>query len=62
MSRRRIILDDDIQCPNCGSKNIIGAGSYWRTIKKPTGKVQMLRCNECGHPFSSGIIKGNGGK
>lgn len=61
MPRKRIIIQEDMKCPVCGSDQLIGHGTYWRINRHgdnpPKVRVQMMMCKECGKFFSSGEVQ-----
>lgn len=60
MVRRKIVINEGVKCPDCGSNNLVGQGTYWRVNRNGDNphkvKVQNLRCNDCGRIFKDGEV------
>jgi len=64
MAKRRIVISEGVRCPDCGSTELRGRGSYWRSNphgdNPPRIKIRQLLCNNCGRIFADGEVKNNG--
>lgn len=62
MSRtRQIVVPLGFRCSECGSDNLIGAGTGWR--RNPDGnnpkriRYQQFRCKDCGKISADGKVQ-----